>query len=116
MPGKAVCCRAIARPRHVDTGSQERWRRFESARKSILCKQPEIGNTDDAHARIALHGAKGIELLQMSPLNAGFVVQYAFRRIVDRFINPDKAARERPLASERILLSFDEKRCGPALV
>src|SRR3546814_6168730 len=51
----------------------------------------------------------------MSRLNAGLVVQYAFRRIVDRFIDPDEAARERPLTSEWILLSFDKKRCGTAL-
>jgi hypothetical protein len=69
-----------------------------------------VGDADDALTGIAVHGAKGVELLQKHALEAGFLRQFAPGGVIKRLLDADEAAGQCPLvpvlASGRLARSY----------
>jgi hypothetical protein len=74
-----------------------------------------VGNAEDAHARIALGCAKGIELFQEDALEAGLLTEYSGCGGLKAFVHPDEAAWQGPLQTEWVLLSLNQERVEAAL-
>jgi hypothetical protein len=62
--------------------------------------QGEIGNADNAAARISVRIAEGIELLEVNIGDADLFLKLARRGLFERFADLDESARERPMALE----------------
>jgi hypothetical protein len=60
-------------------------------------KQGIVGDGDDAGARVAIDGAKGVKLLEEGGRDARLFVQDSPCRRVEAFIQVDETARKRPL-------------------
>jgi hypothetical protein len=71
--------------------------------------QREVGDADDALARITLHGAEGVELLQEDLAQAGFLLQLAAGGVIERFLDADEATGQRPLVFEGGQTAPDEQ-------
>ena len=57
----------------------------------------EPRDADDALARVTFHAAEGVKLLEEYLFEAGFLLELAAGGLFERFLDPDKAARHRPL-------------------
>jgi|GEM_PF-5382535 len=64
---------------------------------------------DDALAGIALHGSEGLVLLQEDLMQTGLLLQLAAGGVIERFLDADKAARQRPLVFEGRKAAPDEQ-------
>src|SRR5262249_39273707 len=60
----------------------------------------EVGYGDDSLARIAIDGAERVELLEEDPRDARLLGELAPRRFVERLVDADEPAGERPLPLE----------------
>ena len=62
----------------------------------------EIGNRDDAFARIAFRIGKRVELFEIGMFDARLFAQFAQRARLCRFVGLQKSARESPAPFERL--------------
>jgi hypothetical protein len=86
--------------------AQHRHREPGGARQGLgegrLREQRQVGDRDDAHRRIPVHGAAGVGLLEPRPPDPGLVAQDALRGDVEGFGDAREPARQRPQAGLRL--------------
>ena len=64
---------------------------------------------DDAGARIAARLAEGVQLLEDDAAHAGLLVELAPRGVVERLVDADEAAGQRPAAAVRRIGALDDQ-------
>ena len=69
----------------------------------------EIGDRDDAFARVAIGRGKGSQLLDVGHLQAGLLEQFATCAVGSILVDVEEAARERPTALVGLAAALDEQ-------
>ena len=75
-----------------------------------------VRDGDDALARIAIERAERVELLEVDVGDAGFLLELAARGVVERLVDADEAAGQRPRVLERLQLALDQQHLEVGLV
>ncbi len=93
----------LARPGHDQRRRRQRGAARQGLGEGRLRQQRQIGDRDDAHPRIPVHGTEGVELLEPRPPDPGLVAQDALRGGVEGFGDAHEPARQGPEARLRLL-------------
>ena len=78
--------------------------------------QGDVGNGDDALARVATHSRETLEFLEMAVRHPGLLAQLATRTFLHGLVHAQEAARQRPHALEGRLAALDEQQAQPLAI
>jgi hypothetical protein len=89
--------------------------RLERRSEVLSRQQGEIGDGNHPQSRITIHGAEGEKLLDIGIAHPRLFAEDAQRGIVERFIDTDETARQRPFAARRMLVALVQQRDGRSM-
>ena len=75
-----------------------------------MLNERKICNANDAHSWITIWSTECVKLLEIDVLDAGLGRKHSGRSVIERLVEPDEAARERPTAQIGMVRPANEDR------